>query len=70
MSARGVRSERSDNFGLTCGREPFANGINMALLTEGGSASQRIYKHGPPDGGPNQQSSTSVKRCPCHASHF
>jgi hypothetical protein len=24
----------------------------MALLTEGGSASERVYKHGPPDGGP------------------
>ena len=27
--------------------------VNMALLTEGGPASQRVYKHGPPDGGPN-----------------
>src|SRR2546428_509257 len=32
----------------------------MALLTEGESVSQRIYKHSPPDGGHHHQSSTCV----------
>src|SRR5712692_1560761 len=43
---------------------------NNGFLTEGGISSQPVYKHSPPDGGPNHQSSTSVKRCACHASHF
>src|SRR5712692_9714672 len=43
---------------------------NNGFLTWGGISSQPVYKHSPPDGGPNHQSSTSVKRCACHASHF
>ena len=35
------------------GREGFRN-VNMALMTEGGTASQRVYKHNPPDGGSKQ----------------
>jgi hypothetical protein len=42
---------------------------NMALLTEGGSVSHRVYKHGPPDGGRLYRSTTFVKRCACRASH-
>jgi hypothetical protein len=40
---------------------------NMALLTEGGSVSNRVYKHGPTDGGRLYRSTTFVKRCACRA---
>jgi hypothetical protein len=42
---------RNIKIAVRCAARALCNGVNMALLTEGGSASQRIYKHGPPDGG-------------------
>ena len=61
---------RNIKIAVRCAARAFRTGVNMALLTEGWSALQRVYKHGPPDGGPNHESSTYVKRCACHASHF
>lgn len=43
--------ELGTSIGVRCAARALCNGVNMALLTEGGSASQRVYKHGPPNGG-------------------
>ena len=53
MSAHDVWMFNINQLLPSVGREGFRN-VNMALLTEGGTASQRVYKHGPPDGGSKQ----------------
>lgn len=52
MSAHGCLDVEHQTRASRRGARALRNNINMALLTEGGSALQQVYKHSPPDRGP------------------